>query len=267
MAEQATSSADTAMMSEEPKRSTIVALGGGGFSMSETGESAIDDCLLQMASSVRDKRRTGAHHRRGGGELPRVCFVPTASGDNPDYIRRFEAAFDGRAETYVLSLFGQSPWDYQDPQMLLGMDLIYVGGGSTANLLALWRRHGVDDIMQWTVSDGTILAGVSAGANCWFEAASTDSFGSLAPLDEGLGFIPGSACPPYHGEPGRAETFRTWIESGRLPGPGLAIDDHAAVVFEEATATSVIAEEPEAHAYLLDGVVGTPPRCLPRQML
>lgn len=257
-------------MSEQSVQSTIVAIGGGGFSMSETGESAIDDYLLDMTTVVRGQRNAEAHHRRGGGApslLPRVCFVPTASGDSPDYIDRFEAAFDGRAETHVLSLFGQGRCGYQDPQMLVGMDLIYVGGGSTANLLAVWRRHGVDDIMRIAAKGGTILAGISAGANCWFEASSTDSFGPLAPLGDGLGFIPGSACPHYHGEPGRVETFRTWIESGRLPGPGLAIDDHAAIVFENFAATSVIAERPDAHAYLLDGVVGTPPQCLPRRLL
>ncbi|HCG55027.1 MULTISPECIES: peptidase E [Brevibacterium] len=255
MAGQTTSGAHNTMMDAALNQSTIVALGGGGFSMSESGTSAIDDYLLELATTVRDKRSTEAHHRRGGrgaSVLPRVCFVPTASGDNPDYIHRFEAAFDGRAETHVLSMFGQSPWGYQDPKMLQNMDLIYVGGGSTANLLTLWRDHGVDDIMALAASRGTILAGISAGANCWFEASSTDSFGPLAPLSDGLGLIPGSACPHYHGEPGRAETFRTWIEAGQLPGPGLAIDDHAAVVFENFRATSVIAEKSEAHAYIVD---------------
>ena len=272
---------------------TIVALGGGGFSMSETGESAIDDYLLELATAVSARRSTEAHHRRGGGGaaslIPRVCFVPTASGDNPNYIDRFEAAFEGRAATHVLSLFGQGAWGYSDPQMLLDMDLIYVGGGSTANLLAVWRRHGVDEIMRIAAAAGTILAGISAGANCWFEGSSTDSFGPLAPLNDGLGFIPGSACPHYHGEVGRAETFRTWIESGRLPGPGLAIDDDAAVVFDNVTAASVIAESPAAHAYLVDGhdetrlgtdsapddvagdasddVAGTPCRQVPRRVL
>lgn len=272
-------------MSDEEERTTIVAIGGGGFSMSETGESAIDDYLLGLASALSAKGSTEAHHhRRGGGAaslLPRVCFVPTASGDNPDYINRFEAAFDRRAETHVLSLFGQGPWDYQDPQMLLDMDLIYVGGGSTVNLLALWRRHGVDEIMRLAAAGGTIIAGISAGANAWFEASSTDSFGPLAPLEDGLGLIPGSVCPHYHGEPGRAETFRGWIETGQLPGPGLAIDDHAAVVFENFTATSVIAEKPEAHASVVEGrddtrlgadgdhddAASTLSRCLPRRLL
>lgn len=244
------------VLASESAKSTIVALGGGGFSMSETGQSAIDDCLLERASLVREARSAGTHHRRGGGgasRLPRVCFVPTASGDSPDYIRRFEAAFAGRAETSVLSLFGQSPWGYEDPKMLLDVDLIYVGGGSTANLMSLWRRHGVDDIMAEAAAGGAILAGISAGANCWFEASSTDSFGPLTPLTDGLGFIPGSVCPHYHGEPGRAETFREWIGTGQLPGPGLAVDDHAAVVFENLVATSVMVERPEAAAYAVDG--------------
>ena len=238
-------------------RGTIVALGGGGFSMSETGNSAIDDELLLMA-----RRRTSADRGRstsadvsGRGAasgLPRVCFVPTASGDSRDYIERFEAAFEGRAETHVLSLFGQSPWDFQDPAMLLDMDLIYVGGGSTANLLSLWRRHGVDELMKTAAAGGTILAGISAGANCWFDASSTDSFGPLAPLNDGLGFLRGSACPHFHGEPGREESFLGWITDGSLPAPGIAIDDHAAVVYVDGVATSVMVESVEAAAYIVD---------------
>ncbi|WP_262776434.1 Type 1 glutamine amidotransferase-like domain-containing protein [Brevibacterium permense] len=233
-------------------RGTIVALGGGGFSMSETGESAIDDELLQMAT-----RRAHAVHQEGTGTgtaslIPHVCFVPTASGDSRDYIERFEAAFEARARTHVLSLFGQSPWDYQDPAMLLDMDLIYVGGGSTANLLSLWRRHGVDQRMRDAAAGGSILAGISAGANCWFEASSTDSFGSLAPLNDGLGFLRGSACPHFHGEPGRKESFREWIAQGRLPVPGIAIDDHAAVVYVDGAATSVMEESAGAQAFVVD---------------
>jgi hypothetical protein len=133
-------------------RGTIVALGGGGFSTSETGASAIDDELVRMAARrIRAGTEDEAGAQSGFGAsvgLPHVCFVPTASGDSRDYIERFEAAFEASARTYVLSLFGQSPWDYQDPAMLLDMDLIYVGGGSTANLLSLWRRHGVDELMK-----------------------------------------------------------------------------------------------------------------------
>lgn len=98
---------------------TIVALGGGGFSMSDDGRSALDDHLLDLT----------------GVDRPRVCFVPTASGDSSDYSRRFADAFAGRAETSVLSLFATPPHGYRDPRVLLDQDVVYVGGGSTANLL------------------------------------------------------------------------------------------------------------------------------------
>ena len=111
---------------------TIVTLGGGGFSMSADGSSAIDDHILGMT----------------GRSRPRVCFVPTASGDADSYSERFEAAFAGRAETSVLSLFCREPWGYSDPQVLLDQGVIYVGGGSTANLLAVWRLHGLPSVLQ-----------------------------------------------------------------------------------------------------------------------
>ena len=228
---------------------TIVAIGGGGFSMSETGESAIDDYLLDLAAMGTDLAEGAAP----AGRLPRVCFVPTASADSPGYCDRFEAAFAGRARTEILSLFGQGRMAYQDPKMLLDMDLIYVGGGSTVNLLALWRAHGVDEIMAQAASNGTILAGISAGANCWFDASSTDSFGPLAPLNDGLGFIGGSVCPHYRGEPGRQEEFRDWIRTRALPSPGLGIDDHAAVIFENSKPTSVISERDGSHAFAVTG--------------
>ncbi|MEK8226044.1 peptidase E [Oerskovia sp. M15] len=179
---------------------TVLALGGGGFSMSDDGTSAIDDFLLELT----------------GKDRPSVCFVPTASGDADGYSQRFEAAFSGRAETSVLSLFCHQPWGYAEPKMLLEQDVIYVGGGSTANLLAVWRLHGLPEILTEAAANGVILAGISAGMNCWFDGSSTDSFGPLAPLTDGLGFVRASACPHYLGEPGRRETFQGWVADGSL---------------------------------------------------
>lgn len=204
---------------------TIVTLGGGGFSMSDDGDSAIDDLLLDLT----------------GRAKPKVCFVPTASGDSIEYSRRFEAAFEGRAETSVLSLFGNSVYDYGDPRMLLEQDLVYVGGGSTANLLALWRLHGMPEVLREAAASGTILAGISAGMNCWFEASSTDSFGPLAPLDDGLGFLPGSACPHYLGEPERRGLYRGWVGSGALP-EGHAADDYTAIVWRDGELVEAVSE-------------------------
>lgn len=206
---------------------TVLALGGGGFSMSDDGSSALDDHLLDLT----------------GKANPRVCFVPTASGDDLGYARRFEDAFAGRARTSVLSLFCHEPWGYADPQMLLEQDVVYVGGGSTANLLVVWRRHGLPDLLARAAAQGTVLAGISAGMNCWFESSSTDSFGPLAPLDDGLGFLPGSACPHYLGEADRRDAYRGWVASGALPG-GYAVDEYAALRFVDGVPVEAVCERP-----------------------
>lgn len=213
-------------------RGTVVALGGGGFSMSDDGLTPIDEYILDLTGKSR----------------PKVCFIPTASGDAPSYAQNFEAAFRGRAETCVLSLFCQQPWGYTDPQSLLEQDIVYVGGGSTANLLAVWRLHGLPDILKEAASRGTVLAGISAGMNCWFESSSTDSFGPLAPLHDGLGFIRGSACPHYFGEPGRRERYLEWVGQGILE-EGYAVDEYCALVMTDGILDHVIAEEPGHPAY------------------
>ncbi|MDR2255494.1 MAG: peptidase E [Arthrobacter sp.] len=219
-------------MSEQHQRGTIVTLGGGGFLMSPDGRSRIDDLILSLS----------------GAERPKACFVPTASGDAASACERFEAAFPPeRAETSVLSLFNMSPYGYRDASMLLEQDVIYVGGGSTANLLTLWRAHGVVERLEEAASHGTVLAGISAGMNCWFEASSTDSFGPLAPLTDGLGFLPGGACPHYLGEPGRREALLEWVGEGRLPST-LALDDGVAAVWVNGRLERVVSEVPDGVA-------------------
>jgi len=206
-------------------RGTVVTLGGGGFSMSEDGASRVDDAILALTGSAR----------------PKVCFVPTASGDAEGYIRRFEDAFRGRAVTSVLSLFCRDPWGYTDPAMLLDQDVIYVGGGSTVNLLELWRRHGVAELVEQAAAQGTVLAGISAGMNCWYEASSTDSFGPLAPLDDGLGLLRGSACPHYRGEPERRDRYRGWVA-----------DDFAALLFRDGELSGGFAERAGSQAFKVE---------------
>jgi peptidase E len=207
---------------------TVLVIGGGGFSTLDEA-SAIDDHLLSLTDNPE----------------PKVCFVPTASGDADPYSERFEKAFAGRARTSVLSLFCHDPWGYSDPAMLLDQDIVYVGGGSTANLLAVWRLHGLPEILREAARNGTILAGISAGMNCWFEASSTDSFGPLSLVD-GLGFLPGSACPHYLEEPDRRDMYLGWVASGALPD-GYAVDQHVALQFEDGVLVGAIAER-EGHA-------------------
>jgi dipeptidase E len=214
---------------------TVLALGGGGFSMADDGTSAIDDYLLELT----------------GRSRPRVCFVPTASGDAEVYGRRFEESFAGRAHTSVLSLFCQEPWGYADPTMLLEQDVIYVGGGSTANLLAVWRLHGLPSILAEAAARGVVLAGISAGMNCWFEGSSTDSFGPLAPLRDGLGLIRASACPHYLGEPDRREKYLGWVSDGSLPD-GYAVDEYAAVLFRDGELVEAVAERPHRPVFRVE---------------
>lgn len=215
-------------VSVEPFLGTIVTLGGGGFSASDTGASALDDHILALSGAAR----------------PKVCFVPTASGDATNYAEHFEHAFADRAETSVLSLFCRPPWEFRDPEMLLDQDVIYVGGGSTANLLAVWRLHGLPQILRQAAARGTVLAGISAGMNCWFEGSSTDSFGPLAPLPDGLGFLSGAACPHLLGEPGRHDKLRDWVASGALP-EAWAVDDHAAIVWRDGAFVEAVSELPD----------------------
>lgn len=218
-------------------RGTIVALGGGGFSM-EPDNPLLDDHVLSLAT-----------RRRGAGGLPRVCFVPTASGDAESYVDRFLAAFEGRAETSSLQLFHLEDLDAVDLRsFVLDQDVIYVGGGSTANLLVLWRLHGLDEVLAEAAEAGVVLAGISAGMNCWFESSVTDSFGPLAPLHDGLGLLTGSACPHFDGEAERRPTYVGLVASGALP-TGFAVDDGCALVFRDGELHEAVSSRPGAGAW------------------
>jgi len=146
-------------------------------------------------------------------------------------------------------------------RLILDQDVVYVGGGNRANLLAIWRVHGLDAILRTAWASGVLMAGVSAGPICWFQAGVTDSFGpELAAFDGGLGLLPGSFCPHYDSEPARRPTFRSLIAEGRLPD-GWAADDEAAVHIIGTELAEVVSSRPEARAYRLertsDGVTET----------
>lgn len=195
-------------MSASPQ---IVAMGGGGFSM-EPRNTLLDDHILSLT----------------GRRRPRVCFVPTASGDSAVYVAKFQRAFAApRAVATHLPLFTRDA--ARPPEMLLDQDVIYVGGGNTANMLAVWRLHGVDRLLRQAWRSGAVLCGLSAGMNCWFEACVTDSFGPLAALHDGLGLLRGAACPHFDGEADRRPALRRLIGHG-FP-PTLAADDGAAFHF------------------------------------
>jgi dipeptidase E len=196
-----------------------------------------------------------------GKPRARVCFVPTATGDSPATLVAMYARFPAaRAERTHLELFSRTVKDIRS--LLLEQDIVYVGGGNTVNLLAVWRAHGVDKVMREAWENGVILTGGSAGSLCWYECGTTDSFDlyDLVRLDDGLGFLPGSHCPHYDGEPQRRPFFHSLIAAG-FPA-GVAIDDDAAVRYDGVEVAEVVSARVSATAYRVektgDQVVETP---------
>ncbi len=190
-----------------------------------------------------------------GKQRPRVAFIPTAMGDAADaLLGMYNRIPASRAERTHLALFNRTVVDIR--ACLLAQDIIWVGGGNTANMLAVWRVHGVDRILREAWEAGVILTGGSAGSLCWFECGTTDSFNlfQLAPLHDGLGFLPGSHCPHYDGEAQRRPLYQRLIAEG-FPA-GYALDDDAALHFEGTRIMEAVAARPEAGAYRVERVGG-----------
>jgi len=205
----------------------ILGFGGGGSTEEES------ELLWRHVLDVTGKPR------------PRLLFVPTASGDDESYAFSFYERFARRAEVSTLMTF---PWPPQAlREVVLEQDAICVGGGNTANMLALWRLHGIDALMREAWENGVVLWGASAGMICWFEAGVTDSFGpQLAGMDC-LGFLPGSACPHYDGEERRRPRYRELIDDG-FP-EGIAADDGVAVHYVGTEISEIVTCRDGAAAY------------------
>ena len=160
--------------------------------------------------------------------------------------------------------FSFYPWPPEDlRELVLGHDVIFVCGGNTANMLAVWRAHGFDRILREAWDAGVVLAGWSAGMICWFEAGVTDSFGpQLEGMRDGLGLLPGSACPHYDGEERRRPVY-TELVAGGFPG-GIALDDAAAALYVGTELKEVVVSTPGARGYLVepDGEAELPVRVL-----
>lgn len=231
-----------------PPTRHIVALGGGGFSMESSP--LLDDYILGLA-------------RR---ERPRICFVPTASGDSDNYVVRFYKRFSGAAcEPTHLELFRRNIRDLA--AFARAQDIFYVGGGNTVNMIAIWRLHGFDQALRTAYDGGAVLAGISAGSLCWYESGLTDSFAipELSATDC-LGFLPGSHCPHYDSEPQRRPAYQRMVANG-MP-PGVAADDSVALHYVDEVLHRVVSSRPSACAYRVersgDGVTET---VLPAELL
>ncbi|WP_445152739.1 Type 1 glutamine amidotransferase-like domain-containing protein [Baekduia sp. Peel2402] len=212
----------------------IVAFGGGGFSM-EAGNPLLDDYVLEQT----------------GVDRPKVCFIPTASGDADHYVVRFYREFAARADCSHVSLFrrdkGAGAVEGDLEQHLLSQDLIYVGGGSVLSLLGTWRAHGLDQILKRAWRRGVLLCGLSAGSLCWFSEAITAFHGPPESV-RGLGLLPHSNCVHYDGEAVRGEVFRDMIADGRMR-EGYAAQDSAALHFEGRELLRAVSSKPNARAF------------------
>jgi dipeptidase E len=208
----------------------IIAISGGGFS-SDTDSRAIDRYILKQCSKPR----------------PKICFVPTASGDTDQYVLKFYEAFlPLECQPSALCLFRLPTADLES--FVLEKDIIYVGGGNTRNLMVLWREWGLDNIFRKAYEAGVILAGISAGANCWFEQCTTDSVPGQIRALTCLGILPGSISPHYDSEPARRPAMQRMVQSGELL-PGYGLDDPASLHFIDGQLAHALRSTPNGIAY------------------
>jgi len=210
----------------------VVAMGGGGFSEDENNRlTAIDRYILALSPNPH----------------PKVCFVPTASGDASAYIDSFHAAFDAaECEPTHASLFYRGTVALEDE--LADVDVVYVGGGNTLNMLTLWRVYGMDKVLDDLRKANMVFAGLSAGGMCWFDAGLTDSLGpQMSALHDCLGWLPGSFCPHFDSNGPAEAAYRSLVASGELP-EGFGVDDGAALHFIDGELRRVVGERPDAGA-------------------
>jgi peptidase E len=214
-------------------------MGGGGFTM-EPENPLLDDFVLDL-SPVRE---------------PRILFLPTAAGDTNGLINAFHARFGGRACTPShLSLFRMADVKRPLREIVLSQDIVYVGGGSMRNLLAIWSAHGLDELLTQAWREGIVLAGLSAGAMCWFQGGVSRSAGGAPVPIPGLGLLPGSLTVHADGEPERLPVWLASVRDGTLPG-GFALDDGVGLLFSDTKPVRAVSSRPGAGAQRVDAIAG-----------
>jgi peptidase E len=220
------------------ERRLIFAMGGGGFT-AEPNNPLLDDFVLALAHTNK----------------PRILFLPTASGDTTAQISAFRARFDDRwCVPEHLSLFRLREAKRPLEETVLDQHIVYVGGGSMRNMLAIWQAHGLDLLLLEAWRRGAVLAGLSAGAMCWFQGGVTCSSGPPQAI-AGLGVLEGSLTVHADGEPERLPVWLSSVRDGRLPG-GWALDDGVGLLFRGARVGRVVSSRPGARAERVDAIAG-----------
>ncbi|MDJ0635534.1 MAG: peptidase E [Xenococcaceae cyanobacterium MO_188.B29] len=219
-------------MSNKLPQKQIIAMGGGGWGM-EPDNPLLDRYIYGLS----DKKE------------PKICFLPTASGDSEQYIARFYQHFVPKpTQLSHLSLFEPPTADLET--LILSQDIIYVGGGNTKNLIALWKEWQLDNILREAWHKGIILCGVSAGSICWFDRGVSDSIPGTRISLKCLGFLPYSNCPHYNWDAYKTG-YHTLLSEGLIDS-GYAADDGAALHFIADRLTNIVSSHPEAKAYHLE---------------
>ncbi len=220
----------------------IIALGGGGFSM-EPENHLLDLYVLAAANKAQ----------------PKICFLGTASGDAESYIQRFYDCFGKLNCTPThLSLFKGKTEDLRS--FIFQQDIVYVGGGNTRNMLVLWKEWGLDRILIEAYNSGIVMAGISAGAICWFEQTLTDSVPGRLTLLKGLNLIDAFCIPHFDGEPNRRPETERQIEAGILSGSGWGVDDSAALHFVDGILYKTVSSVETKTAYHYAQTASAPTR-------
>ncbi|MDB3976262.1 peptidase E [Gammaproteobacteria bacterium] len=173
----------------------IIAIGGGGFGRNP-GDGVIEQYILDQT----------------GKEKPNICFIPTATGDNEAYKVNYYSTFSKLdCNPIHLDFFKRTP-DLE--QLIPQQDAIFVGGGNTKSMLAVWKDWNLDKLLKDAYEKGVVMSGVSAGANCWFERAVVDSWEEDLRVIDCMGFVKGNCCPHYDEEPQRRPAVKKFLEDG-----------------------------------------------------
>ena len=213
---------------------------------------AASRCRPTTAASTRSCSRSPGNGQAATGLASASSRRPAADDDWG--VARFYGAFARSSEASHLALFWRTVEDVD--AFLLDQDLVFIGGGNTVNMLAIWRQHGVDRALLAAWQAGVVMSGMSAGGVCWFEGFTTDSFGpELRAVRDGLGVLRGSFIPHYHGEAQRRPLYHRLVADGTLPG-GYGVDDGAALVFRGTELSEVVSSQDGAAAYRVDRVDG-----------
>ena len=178
-------------------KKNIVAIGGGGFSRNNSSY-LIEKYILNLS----------------GKDCPKICFLPTASGDNDSYIVRFYSIFNRLNCIPTHIEFFTRTTDIH--QHIMKQDVVFVGGGNTKSMLAIWNEWGMSSLLNYAYKEGVIMSGVSAGAICWFTSGITDSWDSELKILPCLDFIKGTCCPHYDEEPSRIPYVKKILLEGAI---------------------------------------------------